>query len=50
MCARKSRMMCKARKLIDFGYKPTFREMMQSYRFWKHYIKRHKIKFPKKYQ
>lgn len=50
MGARKARMMRKARKLIEFGYKPTFREMMQSYRFWMHYIKRHKIKLPKKYQ
>lgn len=41
-------MMRKASKLIDFGYKPTFRQMMESYRFWMHYIKRHKIKFPKK--
>ena len=48
MGARKSRMMRKARKLIDFHYNPTFRAMMQSYRFWMRYCKRNKIKFPKK--
>lgn len=48
MGARKSRMMRKIRKQINFHYNPTFRAMMQSYRFWMRYVKRHKIKLTNK--
>lgn len=41
MGARKSRMKRKAYALIKFGYKPTFRQLMESYRFWKKYMKKH---------
>jgi len=37
----------KALRLIDFGYTPTFRQLMQSYRFWMTYIKKGKIKMSK---
>lgn len=43
MGARKSRMTRKANALIDFGYRPTFRQLMQSWRFWQRVIKRKRL-------
>lgn len=40
MGAKKSRMKKKALALIEFGYRPTFRELMVSYRFWRRVIRR----------
>ena len=50
MGARKARMIRKANKLIDFGYKPTFRQLMESYRFWKLYLRRGKSAVIREYR
>ena len=43
MGARKRKMKAKALKLIDFYNRPTFRQMMISYRFWTNYKNRLKM-------
>ena len=40
MGARKARMTRKANNLFDHNPNYTFRQLMESYRFWKSYLKR----------
>lgn len=43
MSSRTKRMRAKADALFTHEPNYTFRQLMESYRFWKNFIKRHKV-------
>lgn len=43
MSSRTKRMKAKANALFEHNQNYTFRQLMESYRFWKRYVKKHKL-------